>query len=127
MISQAGRCISTRLRRLSIMQMPSNEFMLKPRQILLFLFLLFGLQLAPLTSVAAQDDTPAAEVQLDPATALKNYQKQLDSIKQQVSKADNDNQLSKLKLVTDDLAAGLDKLATELQPAQEKLQAQLDV
>lgn len=71
MISQAGRCISTRLRRLSIMQMPSNEFMLKPRQILLFLFLLFGLQLAPLTSVAAQDDTPAAEVQLDPATALK--------------------------------------------------------
>ncbi|MGA9618257.1 MAG: DUF3772 domain-containing protein, partial [Serratia proteamaculans] len=101
--------------------------MLKPRQIILFLFLLFGLQLAPLTSVAAQDDTPVAESTPDTATALKNYQKQLDSIKQQVSKADNDNQLSKLKLATDDLAALLDKLATDLQPAQEKLQAQLDV
>ncbi|CAI1049183.1 DUF3772 domain-containing protein [Serratia quinivorans] len=102
--------------------------MLKPRQIILFLFLLLGLQLAPLTSVAAQDDdVPVVEAPVDPAVALKNYQKQLDSIKQQVSKADNDNQLSKLKLATDDLAAGLDKLATDLQPAQEKLQGQLDV
>jgi len=101
--------------------------MLKPRQIILFLFLLFGLQLAPLTSVAAQDDSPVAESQPDPATALKNYQKQLDSIKQQVSKASNDTQLSKLKLTTDDLAAKLEKLAADLQPAQEKLQAQLDV
>ena len=101
--------------------------MLKPRQIILFLFLLFGLQLAPLTSVAAQDDPPVAESQVDPATALKNYQKQLDSIKQQVSKASSDTQLSKLKLTTDDLAAKLEKLAADLQPAQEKLQAQLDV
>lgn len=101
--------------------------MLKPRQIILFLFLLFGLQLAPLTSVAAQDDSLVAESQPDPATALKNYQKQLDSIKQQVSKASNDTQLSKLKLTTDDLAAKLEKLAADLQPAQEKLQAQLDV
>ncbi|CAB1217316.1 mechanosensitive ion channel family protein [Serratia liquefaciens] len=101
--------------------------MLKPRQIILFLFLLFGLQLAPLTSVAAQDDSPVAESQPDPATTLKNYQKQLDSIKQQVSKASNDTQLSKLKLTTDDLAAKLEKLAADLQPAQEKLQAQLDV
>lgn len=100
--------------------------MLKPRQILLFLFLLFGLQLTPLTSVAAQDD-PVAISAPDAAAALKNYQKQLDSIKQQVSKASTDNQLSKLRQTTDELAAGLEKLATDLQPAQEKLQGQLDV
>ncbi|OJT43591.1 DUF3772 domain-containing protein [Serratia plymuthica] len=100
--------------------------MLKPRQILLFLFLLFGLQLTPLTSVAAEDD-PVAISAPDAAAALKNYQKQLDSIKQQVSKASTDNQLSKLRQTTDELAAGLEKLATDLQPAQEKLQGQLDV
>ncbi|CAI1664132.1 Potassium efflux system KefA precursor [Serratia ficaria] len=102
--------------------------MLKPRQLFFCLFLLFGLQAAPLAFAAEQDDAAAAEsAPIDSATQLKNAQKQLDSIKQQVSKASTDNQLSKLRLATDDLAAGLDKLATDLQPAQEKLQAQLDV
>jgi len=100
--------------------------MLRPRQIFFFLFLLFGLQLAPLASVAAQDD-PVAESAPDPATALKKAQKQLDDMKQQVSKASTDNQLVKLRQSTDDLAAGMEKLAADLQPAQEKLQAQLDV
>lgn len=48
-------------------------------------------------------------------------------MKQLVSKATTDTQLSKLRLATDDLVASMDKLATDLQPLQEKLQAQLDV
>jgi small-conductance mechanosensitive channel len=100
--------------------------MMKPLQIFLFTCLLFGLQLAPLTH-AAVPATTAASSQPDTATVLKNYQKQLDAIKQQVSKAHTDNQLSKLFIATQTLATSLEKLVTDLQPEQEKLQAQLDV
>lgn len=48
-------------------------------------------------------------------------------MKQLVSKATTDNQLSKLRLATDDLVASMEKLATDLQPEQDKLKAQLDV
>ncbi|AHG22502.2 mechanosensitive ion channel protein [Chania multitudinisentens RB-25] len=100
---------------------------MKPLPILLFIFsILFGLPLVTHTSVAA----PVAAVedsQPDVATALKNYQKQLDTIKQQVSKANTDSQLSKLFDATQMLGADLGKLITELHPVQEKLQAQLDV
>ncbi|UIM53340.1 DUF3772 domain-containing protein [Serratia marcescens] len=101
--------------------------MLKPRPFLLLLLLLLGLQLTPFGAVAATQDDPAAESAPDPATQLKGAQKQLDSMKQLVSKATTDTQLSKLRLATDDLVASMDKLATDLQPLQEKLQAQLDV
>ncbi|MGU9758237.1 DUF3772 domain-containing protein [Serratia marcescens] len=101
--------------------------MLKPRPFLLLLLLLLGLQLTPFGAVAATQDDPAAESAPDPATQLKTAQKQLDSMKQLVSKATTDTQLSKLRLATDDLVASMDKLATDLQPLQEKLQAQLDV
>lgn len=100
--------------------------MMKSLQIFLFTFLLFGLPLVPLANAAPQ----GAPVELSPqdiATALKNYQKQLDTIKQQVSKADTDGQLNKLFVATQALAAATEKLSTDLQPAQEKLQAQLDV
>lgn len=107
--------------------MLSTEFMLKPRPFLLLLLLLLGLQLTPFGAVAATQDDPAAESAPDPATQLKTAQKQLDSMKQLVSKATTDTQLSKLRLATDDLVASMDKLATDLQPLQEKLQAQLDV
>ncbi len=62
----------------------------------------------------------------DPATQLKAAQKQLDSMKQLVSKATTDTQLSKLRLATDDLVASMET-ATDLQPEQDKLKAQLDV
>ncbi len=101
--------------------------MLKPRPFLLLLLLLFGLQLTPFGAVAAAQDDPAAESAPDPATQLKAAQKQLDSMKQLVSKATTDNQLSKLRLATDDLVASMEKLATDLQPEQDKLKAQLDV
>lgn len=101
--------------------------MLKPRPFLLLLLLLLGLQLTPLAAVAATQDDPAAESAPDPATQLKAAQKQLDSMKQLVSKATTDTQLSKLRLATDDLVAGMEKLATDLQPEQDKLKAQLDV
>ena len=100
--------------------------MMKSLQIFLFIFLLSGLQLAP-QSYAAVPATTVDSSQPDTATALKNYQKQLDTIKQQVSKARTDNQLSKLFIATQTLAASLEKLVTDLQPEQEKLQAQLDV
>ncbi|MDK4804712.1 DUF3772 domain-containing protein, partial [Serratia nevei] len=48
-------------------------------------------------------------------------------MKQLVSKATTDTQLSKLRLATDDLVASMEKLATDLQPEQDKLKAQLDV
>ncbi|HHK5780944.1 TPA: DUF3772 domain-containing protein, partial [Serratia marcescens] len=101
--------------------------MLKPRPFLLLLLLLLGLQLTPLAAVAATQDDPAAESAPDPATQLKAAQKQLDSMKQLVSKATTDTQLSKLRLATDDLVASMEKLATDLQPEQDKLKAQLDV
>ncbi|MGP2851481.1 DUF3772 domain-containing protein [Serratia bockelmannii] len=101
--------------------------MLKPRSFLLLLLLLLGLQLTPLGAVAAPQDDPTAESAPDPATQLKAAQKQLDSMKQLVSKATTDTQLSKLRLATDDLVASMDKLSADLQPLQEKLQAQLDV
>ncbi|HHK5751077.1 TPA: DUF3772 domain-containing protein, partial [Serratia marcescens] len=41
--------------------------------------------------------------------------------------ATTDTQLSKLRLATDDLVASMEKLATDLQPEQDKLKAQLDV
>ena len=107
--------------------MLSTEFMLKPRSFLLLLLLLLGLQLTPLGAVAAPQDDPTAESAPDPATQLKAAQKQLDSMKQLVSKATTDTQLSKLRLATDDLVASMDKLSADLQPLQEKLQAQLDV
>ena len=72
-------------------------------------------------------DDPAAESAPDPATQLKAAQKQLDNMKQLVSKATTDTQLSKLRLATDDLVASMEKLATDLQPEQDKLKAQLDV
>lgn len=100
--------------------------MLRPRQIFFLVFLLFGLQLTPPASFAAQD-VPTAASAPDTATALKNAQKQLDDMKQQVSKANADNQLVKLRQSTDELVASMDKLSADLQPAQEKLQAQLDV
>ncbi len=83
--------------------------MLKPRPFLLLLLLLLGLQLTPLAAVAATQDDPAAESAPDPATQLKAAQKQLDSMKQLVSKATTDTQLSKLRLATDDLVAGMEK------------------
>ncbi|WP_176462140.1 DUF3772 domain-containing protein [Serratia marcescens] len=101
--------------------------MLKPRPFLLLLLLLLGMQLTPFAAVAAPQDDPAAESAPDPATQLKAAQKQLDSMKQLVSKATTDTQLSKLRLATDDLVASMDKLSADLQPVQEKLQAQLDV
>ncbi|RTF95048.1 DUF3772 domain-containing protein, partial [Serratia marcescens] len=107
--------------------MLSTEFMLKPRPFLLLLLLLLGMQLTPFAAVAATQDDPAAESAPDPATQLKAAQKQLDSMKQLVSKATTDTQLSKLRLATDDLVASMDKLSADLQPVQEKLQAQLDV
>ncbi|MGQ6290989.1 DUF3772 domain-containing protein [Serratia sp. IR-2025] len=101
--------------------------MLKSRPFLLLLLLLLGLQLTPPGAVAAIQDDPAAESAPDPATQLKAAQKQLDNMKQLVSKATTDTQLSKLRLATDDLVASMEKLATDLQPEQDKLKAQLDV
>ncbi len=101
--------------------------MIKSLQIFLFTFLLFGLPLAPLANAAQQG---AAAVELSPqeiAASLKNYQKQLDTIKQQVSKASSDGQLNKLFEATQVLATDAEKLTTNLQPMQVKLQAQLDV
>ncbi|WP_260453873.1 hypothetical protein, partial [Serratia marcescens] len=51
------------------------------------LLLLLGLQLTPPGAVAAIQDDPAAESAPDPATQLKAAQKQLDNMKQLVSKA----------------------------------------
>ncbi|WP_260453778.1 hypothetical protein, partial [Serratia marcescens] len=64
------------------------------------LLLLLGLQLTPPGAVAAIQDDPAAESAPDPATQLKAAQKQLDNMKQLVSKATTDTQLSKLRLAT---------------------------
>lgn len=100
--------------------------MRRPLQILFLLLLLFGLPLSPQTASAAQADTTEQSL-ADTATALKSFQKELDSIKQQVSNATTDNQLSKLFESTQTLAADLEQLETDLQPLQEKLQAQLDV
>ncbi|TQI80505.1 small-conductance mechanosensitive channel [Serratia fonticola] len=100
--------------------------MMKSLQLFLFTFLLLGLPLAPLANATQQN--PSAELSpQDIATSLKNYQKQLDAIKQQVSKASTDGQLNKLFDATQALSAAAEKLTTDLQPAQEKLQAQLDV
>ncbi|HGM5785518.1 TPA: hypothetical protein ACKP34_005356, partial [Serratia marcescens] len=57
------------------------------------LLLLLGLQLTPPGAVAAIQDDPAAESAPDPATQLKAAQKQLDNMKQLVSKATTDTQL----------------------------------
>lgn len=100
--------------------------MMKFLPIFLLTFLLFGLPLAPLSSAAAQS-TPVELSTQDITAALKNYQKQLDALKQQVSKASTDSQLTKLFEATQSLSAGAEKLVADLQPAQEKLQAQLDV
>ncbi|MFV8904846.1 DUF3772 domain-containing protein [Serratia fonticola] len=101
--------------------------MIKSLQIFLFTFLLFGLPLAPLANAAQQN---VAAVEISPqeiAASLKSYQKQLDTIKQQVSKAGSDGQLNKLFDATQVLATDAEKLTTDLQPMQVKLQAQLDV
>ncbi|MBL9535252.1 mechanosensitive ion channel family protein [Klebsiella pneumoniae] len=100
--------------------------MLRAHQSFIFMFLLCGLQLVPLQSIASQDQS-VIEKDPVPTLALKNAQKQLDELKQQVSRTSTDNQLAKLQLSTGDLAAAMEKLSTDLQPAQEKLQAQLDV
>lgn len=100
--------------------------MIKSLQIFLFTFLLFGLPLVPVANATQQ----GAAVELSPqdiSAALKSYQKQLDSIKQQVSKAGSDGQLNKLFEATQTLANDAEKLTTDLQPMQVKLQAQLDV
>lgn len=100
--------------------------MIKSLQIFLFTFLLFGLPLAPLVN-AAQQGTQVELSAQDIAASIKSYQKQLDSIKQQVSKAGSDGQLNKLFEATQTLASDAEKLTTDLQPMQVKLQAQLDV
>lgn len=100
--------------------------MIRPLQILLLLFMLIGLPLTAFSSVAAEAEKTELSQQ-DIASALKNFQKTLDGIKQQVSKATTDNQLSKLYESTQQLAAGTEQLATDLQPVQEKLQGQLEV
>lgn len=100
--------------------------MIKSLKIFLFTFLLFGLALAPLANAAQQGATVELSQQ-DIATAIKSYQKQLDTIKQQVSKASTDGQLNKLFEATQVLATDAEKLTTDLQPVQAKLQAQLDV
>lgn len=97
--------------------------MMKSLPILLFAFLLFGL---PLANAATQEAPPELSPQ-ELTSELKNYQKQLDTLKQQVAKASTDSQLNKLSDATQALSAGIDKLIAGLQPAQEKLQAQLDV
>lgn len=100
--------------------------MIKSLQIFLFTFLLFGLPLEPLAN-ATQQGTQAELSPQDIAAALKSYQKQLDTIKQQVSKASTDGQLNKLFEATQGLSTAAEKLTTDLQPVQEKLQTQLDV
>ncbi|MBU3895650.1 DUF3772 domain-containing protein [Serratia rubidaea] len=100
--------------------------MLRFHQNFLCLLLLFTLQLAPMASIAAQDNQ-ADESGSDITTVLKNTQKQLDSIKQQVSKTSTDNQLSKLQLSISEQLTGMNKLATDLRSTQEKLQGRLDI
>ena len=91
--------------------------MLKSRPFLLLLLLLLGLQLTPPGAVAAIQDDPAAESAPDPATQLKAAQKQLDNMKQLVSKATTDTQLSKLRLATDDLVASMENLPPICSPS----------
>ena len=62
-------------------------------------------------------DDPAAESAPDPATQLKAAQKQLDNMKQLVSKATTDTQLSKLRLATDDLVASMENLPPICSPS----------
>lgn len=104
--------------------------MIRPLRIVLLILVLCGLPLASSGAFAAEGEQPAEQAELsqqDITAALKDYQKDLDDIKQQVSKATTDNQLSKLQERTQQLAANAEQLLTDLQPMQDKLKGQLDV
>ncbi|MBS0974617.1 DUF3772 domain-containing protein, partial [Serratia rubidaea] len=98
--------------------------MIRPLRIVLLILVLCGLPLASSGAFAAEGEQPAEQAELsqqDITAALKDYQKDLDDIKQQVSKATTDNQLSKLQERTQQLAANAEQLLTDLQPMQDKL------
>lgn len=81
------------------------------------------------TSFAADPkpaDAPAAP-KLVASVELPKLQKQLDSIKQRVSAATTDNQLSALNDATLKLAADADTLVAAIQPDRVQVQAQLDI
>lgn len=100
-----------------------------------FWILLFSIMLAfgTLSTGARADDAPeaaadsASPVKINAAAELSKLQKGLDSLKQQVSNATADNQLSALNDSALQLASDADTLMTALQPDRTQLQGQLDV
>lgn len=75
----------------------------------------------------AKDDTPAAAPKVVASVELTKLQKKLDGLKQQVSAASTDSQLSSLNDASQALSSDADALVTALQPDRAQLQAQLDV
>ncbi|WP_413728944.1 DUF3772 domain-containing protein [Sodalis sp. RH22] len=86
---------------------------------------------SPIDVVFAADPAPAGAAPAAPklvaSVELPKLQKQLDSIKQRVSAATNDNQLSALNDETLQLAADADALVAAIQPDRAQVQAQLDI
>ncbi len=76
---------------------------------------------------AAPAAAPVAPVKLVASVELPKLQKQLDTIKQRVSAATNDNQLSALNDATQKLSADADALVASIQPDRAQVQAQLDI
>ncbi|MDX5630218.1 MULTISPECIES: DUF3772 domain-containing protein [unclassified Brenneria] len=72
----------------------------------------------------AQTETP---VKINIDAELVNLQKQLDSIKQQVSGANSDSKFGALNDTTQQLVGSADDLSTAVTPLRAQLQAQLDV
>ncbi len=82
---------------------------------------------APGKQQQSQDGAAAAPVKVNATAELTKLQKQLDSIKQQVSGSNNDNKLSGLNDAALELAADADALVTALIPDRAQLQSQLEV
>lgn len=76
---------------------------------------------------AAAPTAPAAPVKLIASVELPKLQKQLDTIKQRVSAATNDNQLSALNDATQKLSVDAEALVASIQPDRTQVQAQLDI
>ncbi|MEA9391438.1 DUF3772 domain-containing protein [Acerihabitans sp. TG2] len=90
--------------------------------------------LAPMGGASAADATapvataaPAAQVKLVANVELPKLQKQLDTLKQRVSAATSDNQLSTLNEATQKLSVAADALVASIQPDRAQVQGQLDV
>ncbi|MFE8048950.1 DUF3772 domain-containing protein [Brenneria goodwinii] len=98
---------------------------------LLRIFLLAILGLSVGYAAAADSDPQSAQaeapVKINVDAELVTLQKQLDSIKQQVSSADSDSKFGALNDTTQQLVSSADDLSAAVAPLRAQLQAQLDV